>query len=236
MEGFAAFNPHAALRLADTQFEATKREWRKWLPGDAMPAHWYTVETLRDLMAAYVADERHGGRRRTVREFVSEFRGLSATAKQKTVTAGLAGMYLADFIQSGDLDVARVERLLAAMQAHSNPPKPAALGILGEAHMKAWMERYANVSSESIRYVKRMGENGLPHVVEVAFGLRKADDAGRRILTGLNWSPALGSPAPELEKVIQEMRLDPYDPVTILVHLAQPRFEFLDRGKTRLAL
>ena len=53
-------------------------------------------------------------------------------------------------------------------------------------------------------------------------------------LTGMNWTPALGDPIPTLSGVIQEMRIDRHDPVTLVVHLARPRFEFVDRGKTRV--
>ena len=106
--------------------------------------------------------------------------GLSSTVKQKEVTAGLSGMYLRDLVSDGDLDDGAVGRLLAAMKLATKAPKPAALGVIGEAHIRAWMTRHAGVSEGSIRYVKRLGENGLPHVVEVAFGVREGDDQGRR--------------------------------------------------------
>ena len=55
-------------------------------------------------------------------------------------------------------------------------------------------------------------------------------------MTGLNWSPTLKVPVQELQSLLQEMRFDAQDPVTVFAHLARPRFEFTDRGKTRLAL
>ena len=62
-------------------------------------AHWYTVETLRNLIAAYIAHGRNGGQPKTVRAFVSEFRGLSSTVKQKEVTAAWSGRaHLDDFV------------------------------------------------------------------------------------------------------------------------------------------
>ncbi len=240
VENYAAFNPHSVFVLGGTTYEATATDWRKWLPGDPTSPHWYTKETLRDLIAAYVTAERGDGRaRRTVREFVSEFRGLSSTGKQKQVVADLSGVYLCDLVRDGDIDMALVERLLADMQAVSRPPKPALLGVVGEEHIKSWMVRYAGIAEESVRYHKALGEDGgLPYVVEVAFGVRKGDEfeSSRHIITGLNWSPTLGIPVPMLQTVLGQMRVDPHDPVTVVVHLARPRFEFVDRGKTKLQL
>jgi DNA topoisomerase VI subunit B len=234
IENYAAFNPHATFAFGGMMFEAAVPGWRKWRPGDPTSPHWYTPETLRDLVAAYIAG---GQKRRTVREFVSEFRGLSSTAKQKEVARELTGVYLADLVQNGDVDMPTVQRLLADMQAAYRPPKPAALGVIGGEHVKAWMVRCAGVTEESTHYRKALGEDkGLPYVVEVGFGVCKGDHDGRRIVTGLNWSPALGFPVPLLQTVLGQMRVDPHDPVTLVVHLARPRFEFVDRGKTRLQL
>ena len=169
--------------------------------------------------------------------FVSEFRGLSSTAKQKRVTGDLTGVHLHDLVAGGKVNKAIVEKLLGAMMENSRPLKAATLGLIGEEHIKAWMLRYADVTEESAQYVKRTGgTDKTPHIIEVGFGVRKEDEAGRRVLTGLNWSPTLGVPVAELDSLIQEARLDPHDPVTMVVNLAKPRFEFTDRGKTRLQL
>ena len=241
MESYAAFNPHARFRVTmpgeKLVFEPTKPTWRKWRPDAPTPAHWYTAETLADLIAAYIAREKDGGEARTVRKFVSEFRGLSSTAKQKRVTGDLAGVHLHDLVAGGKVNKAIVEKLLGAMMENSRPPKAAALGLIGEEHLKTWMVRYADVTEESAQYVKRPGgTDKMPHIIEVGFGVRKEDEIGRRVLTGLNWSPTLGVPVAELDSLIQEARLDPHDPVTMVVNLAKPRFEFTDRGKTRLQL
>jgi hypothetical protein len=77
----------------------------------------------------------------------------------------------------------------------------------------------------------------MPYVIEVAFGVQKENDGkerGRILRTGMNWTPALGDPIPTLSNLIQEMRIDRHDPVSLLIHLARPRFEFVDRGKTRV--
>ena len=183
IEGYAAFNPHATFRIGDKTYETTTPDWNKWRPGDPTSPHWYTPETLRDLIAAYVSKERDGGEERTVREFVSEFRGLAGTAKQKQLTGDLAGVHLHDLVAGNEIDLGRVETLLAAMKQLSIPPKPAALGIIGEEHMRAWAIRYAGVTEQSFRYKKKLGLDGLPHILEIGFGVR--EKGNRVVVTGL---------------------------------------------------
>ncbi len=236
VESYAAFNPHATFRLNRTLYKRSAPRWQKWLPNDPTSPHWYTQETLRDLIAAYVAEERRQGRKvKTVRSFVSEFRGLSSTIKQKAVTTKYSGVYLQDMVRDDDIDPAFVEKLLVDMKAASKPPKPSALGIIGKQHLTQWMLKHGDAAKESIKYDRVMGtEAGMPYVIEVAFGVRKQDEARRMLRTGMNWTPIMGDPIPTLTKVIQELRIDRHDPVIVVVHLARPRFEFVDRGKTRV--
>jgi hypothetical protein len=88
---FGWLNPHLATLSvtwngqASVDFKASDRAWSKWRPSDPTSPHWYDAR-LRRLMGAYIArDHDHGHDLRTVREFISEFRGLSASAKQKLV-------------------------------------------------------------------------------------------------------------------------------------------------------
>jgi DNA topoisomerase VI subunit B len=241
---YAAFNPHAAFTLADghgLKLSPTAETVAKWQPSDPTSPHWYTVARLQELIAAYLHQERAGGRARTVREFVSEFRGLSATGKQKAVTqaAGLSGAWLRDLIDGDSLSAPLTDRLLTAMQAESRLVKPDALGVLGEAHLSTWLERDAGVGRESVRYKKVDGlADGLPFVLEVAFGVYRGDcdEFPRSLAVGLNWTPALASPLSELTQMLGEYRVDGSDPVAVAVHLACPRLDFTDRGKSRLAL
>lgn len=245
---YSAFNPHAAFAytaqfahpadLLSLHWPATAPDWQKWRTDSPTSPHWYTAEQLRNLIAAYVKVERDGGRVRTVREFVSEFRGLSATAKQKEIVdaAGMAGMVLHDLVSAGDIDSGLTATLLAAMQGASKEVKPDALGVIGEAHLAAWLQRF-DASPESISYKKIAGTAaGRPFVVEVAFGVHAKGIGGRKVVVGLNWSPTLRSPLNELDRLLGENRVDSWDPVVLVVHLACPHFHFTDRGKSRLAL
>ena len=236
IDGFACFNPHATFILNGEKYERTTPDWQKWKPDMPTSAHWYNVETLRDLVAGYIGSERHGGRVKTVREFVSEFRGLSGTGKQKEITGEWSGAYLHDFIKDGDIDKAFLGDLLVRMQAACTPPKPSVLGIIGEEHLTAWMVARGVVKT-SIKYIRKKNIEDLPYILEIAFGINEKDDLARRMSIGLNWSPVIGGdPDPVLRQAVQEARLDPHDPVTLVVHIARPRFEFMDRGKTRLEL
>ncbi|MGA2467344.1 MAG: hypothetical protein ABSH06_23735 [Thermodesulfobacteriota bacterium] len=233
--GYAAFNPHATFRIGEKIYEASDPHWKKWGPTDPTSPHWYTTETLRSLIAGYISKEQGGGESRTVREFISEFRGLSGTGKQKELPEKFKDVYLHDLIKDKDIDLERVKDLLDVMKGLSTAPKPAILGIIGKEHLKKWLISYAGITEESFNYVKTVGfENDLPHVLEVAFGIHEKEE--RNIIVGLNWAPCLESPMEDLDYLLGNMRIDGSDPVSVIVHIARPRFEFVDRGKGRIEL
>jgi DNA topoisomerase VI subunit B len=102
-EDFTWVNPHLPLLLGwdrptedDDEpvwdhFAASTPAWTKWRPSDPTSPHWYGASHLERLMAAYIAYEQERDLApRTVREFISEFRGLSGSAKQKTVLDAVA--------------------------------------------------------------------------------------------------------------------------------------------------
>ena len=79
-------------------------------------------------------------------------------------------------------------------------------------------------------------DDGFPYVIEIAFGVAEDDNATRRIVTGLNWSPTLDVPAREIGQVLQQMRVDPHDPVTVMIHMAKPQWKYTGRGKETVEL
>jgi hypothetical protein len=93
-------------------------------------------------------------------------------------------------------------------------------------------------AEHSIKYIKKIGiDGGLPYVLEVGFAVKEDNTAKRTMITGLNWSPVIGSePISTLQSAVQQARLDPHDAVIFMVHIARPRFEFMDRGKTKIGL
>ena len=90
---------------ARIDFKASDPAWSEMAPHHPTSPHWYDEARLRRLMGAYIArDQDHGRDPRTVREFISEFRGLSGSAKQKLVLDefGAARLSLPDFFGDGD--------------------------------------------------------------------------------------------------------------------------------------
>jgi DNA topoisomerase VI subunit B len=245
VEDYAAFNPHLRMTYREPAYETTlprtMTDWRKWVPRNPTSPHWYTVERLRGLIAAYVAEERRGGRVRTVREFIAEFAGLSGSLKPPRViaAAGLTPTYLHDLVDDRDVALEPVAALLTAMQGESRAVKPSALGVLREAHVRTHLTTHGGMNPETLRYHKVQGiAEGLPFVLELACGWHTEDcaDGAQRTIIGVNWSPALKAPFPELQALLGEARVDSFDPVVVLVHLAMPRVEFTDRGKSAVAL
>jgi len=81
-------------------------------------------------------------------------------------------------------------------------------------------------------------ENDVPWVVETAFGwCPKA--ASRRLVTGVNWSPGIVNPFRELgrfgmslDTVLAKQRANANEQVILALHIACPRVEYTDRGKS----
>src|SRR5207248_1734986 len=87
VRSFALFNPHAGFTLERPgepalAITARKPGCSKWKPGAKIPPHWYTSDTFAALVASLVRiDRRAGGKTRSVREFLTDFKGLSDTQR-----------------------------------------------------------------------------------------------------------------------------------------------------------
>ena len=245
---FSLFNPHASFRFSagmdQTVYPARDPAWVKWSPRDPTSAHWYTLARFEELVASYVA----AGRNLFLRDFVAQFRGLTGTRPRMQVleAAGMArGMKLEELAdrQRGAFDQQALCRLLEAMQQISQPPAPKMLGVLGKEHFAACLPG----DDESFRYARLIGMDtfGLPYVVEAASRINY-DELLRGLHVGLNWSAPLTNPLQDsylplaegeggtrgLEGLLQRQRIDlDRDPLALILHIATPRFDFLDRGK-----
>jgi DNA topoisomerase VI subunit B len=208
---FGWLNPHLDISLSfdgerEVVIKPTDPQWAKWKPRDPTSPH--------RLIAGYVANERDI----TVREFVSEFHGLTGTAKQKRVleATGLARERLSNLVHGRDLDHGTVARLLAAMQDESKPVKPVSLGIIGGEHFRT---RFARVGC-----------------------MMESFQSSRRLITGVNWSSGILNPFRELgdrgygiDRILaKQFVVDEEEPVIVAMHLATPRPQYLDRGKSSL--
>jgi DNA topoisomerase VI subunit B len=242
---FGVLNPHLTMVVdwfgEQTHIEATNRAWQKWGGRDPTSPHWYDQQRFERLIALHLAE----GIRKTVRELISEFAGLKRSEKQTPVldATGLQRMDLRALQKGEDLDHAAIRALLTAMKDNTKPVKPAALGIIGKDHFeKRFTELGAHM--DSFEYGRRMDFNGLglPFVFEMAFAAWP-DERRRRWITGINWSPGIVNPFRELgtfgqslDDLLGRQWCDSDENVVLACHLAYPRAEFRDRGKSAIVL
>jgi hypothetical protein len=223
---------------------ATDPAWAKCTPSAPTSPHWYTAAHFERLVAGYIAHDAERERTRTVRELVAEFRGLHGTAKQRAIlgSTGLARAPLNALANGRDLDHCVVARLLDAMKTNSRPVKPRLLGSIGRAHF-ATRFAAAGCEMESFDYRRVMDTtDGVPWVVETAFGWCPSVDS-RRLICGVNWSPGIINPFRELgrfgrslDTILSQQRADRDEPVIMVLHMACPRVEYTDRGKSAVVV
>jgi DNA topoisomerase VI subunit B len=255
-QAYVFFNPHLSLRGVwhDREFvniAATNPHWEKWRPRNPTSPHWYDESRLQRYLAAHVARDSDRKRQRTVREFIAEFRGLSGTAVQRKILEeiGCSHQSLAQFFGVDRANRDGIAKLLAAMRKHSKPVNPKHLGIIGAEHLK---QRFlaAGGNAETFKYEQRKGftSEGIPYVVEFAFGLHQSALAPssavpRTFITGANWSVgihnpfrAFGSTGEGLENTLAKVRANASAPVISILHLASAYIQYADRGKSSIIL
>jgi hypothetical protein len=259
VRAYVWFNPH--LTICGSWFgdefinvTATDSHWDKWRPRNPTSAHWYDEQRLQRYLAAHVARDRDLHQSRTVRDFAAEFRGLSSTVRRRRIVAelGCSHQSLAAFFGTDRVNRAGIARLLELMKRHSKPVAPHHLGVIGREHFKARFLA-AGGAADTFKYEcrKYIGGDGIPYVVEFAFGLHKTGLArsapgggmNRLFVTGANWSAAIsnpfrrfGSTGEGLESTPAKLRTDASQPVIGALRLASARIQFADRGKSQIIL
>ena len=95
---------------------------------------------------------------------------------------------------------------------------------------------------------QRHNPDGIPYVVEFAFGLHQSGltqgaTVTRKIVTGANWSVgisnpfrAFGSTGEGLENTLAKVRANAREPVICALHLASAYLQYADRGKSSIIL
>jgi DNA topoisomerase VI subunit B len=255
-EAYVWLNPHLSLRgtwygKEFINVQASNPAWKKWGPRDPTSAHWYDETRLQRYLAAHVARDRDLGRHRTMREFIAEFRGLSGTAVQRKVLeeVGCSHRSLAQFFGVKQVNRVGIAKLLASMCKHTKLVDPKYLGAIGEDHLK---HRFlaAGGNADTFKYQQRKGTTGegIPYIVEVAFGLHQSGltegaSVSRKIITGANWSVginnpfrAFGSTGEGLESTLAKVRANASQPVICVLHLASAYIQYADRGKSSIIL
>ena len=128
------------------------------------------------------------------------------------------------------------------MKVNSRPVKPRLLGSIGRAHFAARFAA-AGCEMESFDYRRAMDTtDGVPWIVETAFGWCPSADT-RRLVCGVNWSPGIINPFRELgrfgqslDTILSQQRADRDEPVILVLHMACPRVEYTDRGKSAVVV
>src|SRR5262249_1326146 len=82
----------------------------------------------------------------------------------------------------------------------------------------------------------------VPWVIETAFGWCPKGKS-RRLVTGVNWSPGILNPfrglgkfGSGLDTVLERRRAGKNEPIILVLHLACPRVEYTDRGKSAVVV
>lgn len=249
MRDFAAGNPHATFNVSaggrTEGFKATNPEWKKWRACDRGSAHWYSADDVRNLLAAHYREQKRlaevgvSHRRLTLRDCIASFDGLRGTQARMRVLeeAKLSGAFLDAIFESLDDDEQindLADILLGAMRAHTRRPKPQSLGVIGNEHMSRMLAAYGADESTVYRKAATFDEHGLPYIVEVAFGIRMQNR--RKMTFILNNSVVFELPTEHLGQTLAECRIEPTDPVVLLVHATCPKFAFTSQGKNSLMM
>jgi hypothetical protein len=93
-----------------------------------------------------------------------------------------------------------------------------------------------------LRSAKKASLTELPSILECAFGyLGEQARNGRTIYAGINWSAAINNPfrtfsgsGEWLEAALARLYVTQDEPVIYVIHIAHPRVEYTDAGKSAL--
>jgi len=248
-EGHLASEPFSDLSLSPT-IDFPRDRWRKFLPTDPTPAHWYT----RNEFAVLVHLIAKQNPRKMLSDFIQEFKGLSRIWRK------VQHLVAAKTIEQLAESPLTITTLHEALLTHAKKPKPEILGRVGPDHFQ---QRF---NAEFIIKSERKGERywykhqwaidgGTPYLIEVA--IAETEIAGG-VFYGLNYSSPFADPLAETqftfngkEEIItgnglmgflQEAgvycgtRFGRKLNTVAAIHLVMPLLPTLDKGKTRLAI
>ncbi len=256
---FSLFNPHASVKIADfaPAIERANKalqssvfyqssaasSWRKFLPTDQPSIWWFSLEDFTRLVYAHIAKARAGGEDPTLRDFVRTFKGLTANAKAKAITAPLPGIgRVSDLEAQPHL----IKELHEIMRAAAPPPSANVLGLVGTEHFKRCFSAWYGVHRYWYKKVAKVLD-GLPFAFEVA--VAETVEPGT-VYRALNFSPTFDDPLKRIylgagkveaqgaENFLTRGRALPsWDwqvNTAVAYHLVSPALTMLDRGKTNV--
>jgi DNA topoisomerase VI subunit B len=265
LKQFIWVNPHLTLQFTVNgktllRCGASNPDWTKYRACDATSAHWYSLQQIERYAGALIERDQQLRKKHpkttrekiTVREFAAQFRGMSATDKQKRILRELGASHLSlhrFFGLETQVNHQRMTKLLRLLQKHTRPVRPELLGVIGEEHLRR-LSISLGGEPKSFKYFTSPGHDadGLPYIIEIATCPFKAWVGGKKetqervLITGVNFSASLENPFDNfkgmegMDEVLVELRAGPRAPVIVCVHYACPHIEYLDRGKSRIGL
>jgi Histidine kinase-, DNA gyrase B-, and HSP90-like ATPase len=261
LKQFIWVNPHLTLHFKVDgktliRHAATNPAWQKYRACDATSAHWYSLEQFERYAGALIArdqEQRRASRRKyTVREFMAQFRGMSATGKHKQILHELGASHMSLYRFFGSetkVNHQRMQKLLSLLQKHTRPVRPELLGVIGEDHLRKMIIDLVG-EPKAFKYFASPSHDadGLPYMVEIATCPFKQWVAGKKeihervLITGVNFSATLENPFDTfrgmegMDEILVDRHAGPRAPVIVCVHYACPHIEYLDRGKSRIGL
>ena len=156
--------------------------WRKFLPTDPTPAHWYTPDEFARLVHRIAGQEPD----QLLGHLIQEFKGTSRTwrAIAKTVSAKTVGQ----LSESRDEIAMLRDALLAANPA----PKPEVLGRVGPDHFQLGFDQHFGIVNNRYWYKHQWGiAEGMPYLIECA--IAETEQPGD-VFYGLNYSVPFSDP------------------------------------------
>lgn len=253
VEKYALFNPHARFTLKwrddgfvsrEVVFGPTSTEYKKFLPTDPTSPWWYTESDITKLIHGYISN----GYDRTLREFLTEFRGLSRASATKSITDQFPNIKRLSDIQrsNGDLGL-----LLQSMRAQAAEPKPAILRSLGKEHFNRFLGddgfQYKKIESTFDHEGAR-----IPFTVEMASA--KSEMGFREVLIGINHSVAYSDPfiagtnwfevtksnkrwsGQSLSGLLNAFEVSSDDNFKLALHLICPNIQYTDKSKSKFSV
>ena len=251
-DGQRAYKAFSGMSLAPTV--SFPDPWRKFLPTDPTPAHWYSAEEFRRLVHL-----KHSRRpNQLLSDFVQEFKGLSRAWRK--VCQSLPTKTLAELVDHPPA----IPDLHRALRSNAKAPEPETLGRVGPDHFRQRFDEHFTIKRDSkghdrYWYKHQWAMDGdTPYLIEVA--IAETEQAGD-VFYGLNYSVPFADPLANTrllwadpkgkEEPIEGQGLAGFlreagvycgarygksVNTVSAVHLVMPLLPTLDMGKTRMAI
>jgi hypothetical protein len=247
----ALVNPHATITViyrangtsaGDPEiYKPHGGRWSKWTPSQPSNPHWYDPAAFSALVHSHIRETARTGVDMPLGKFISEFDGLSGSAKQKQIRALIPGITHLSGLEGRS---EAISALYDAMLAEAKPSSPARLGAVGKEHLERLLDDRFGVHRFWYK-AATVVDAGVPWVIEVAaadtevpggywFGCNHSpafdDPLGRTPLRRTGYFRSTGSASFLSAAGVDE------DSHTAVVHVICAATQFVDKGKVALVV